>query len=344
MRIQEKIHCLLIEDNPIDKKLIETMLSSEINLISVDTLSEALKRISQKNINIIISNLGLPDSYGMETFTKIYSVAPNIPIIILTALDNKKLAIDAVKGGAQDYIIKGEINTLNINRSLKYAIERKLVEAQLREAETRYRTVADFTYAWEYWVGPDGGLKYVSPACLSMTGYPLEKFINDSSFIEKIILPEDKEIWKNHRKNVAVPNGKEIEFRIRRNDGTICWIAHICKKVTTEDNQFLGYRASNRDITTQKKDEEQNEKLQFQLREAQKMETLGTIVGGIAHKFNNLLTSILGYSEMCILKIPKEQESHFDIKKIALAANHAKILVDQMLIFCNQSTQEKKNN
>jgi PAS domain S-box-containing protein len=339
--IKNQIHCLLLEDSPVDRKLMESMMDDNIVVISAESLAGAIDQLSQHTVDIIISNLGLPDSYGLDTFTKLYEIMPNIPIIVLTALDNESIALDAVKGGAQDYILKGDITRRSLNRSIKYAIERKQIEEQLREAELRYKTVADFTYAWEYWQLRDGTLKYVSPACEKITGYSIEEFVQNPGLIEDIILPEDQKIWEEHTKQNADGHAPEIQYRIVTKDGNIRWVAHNCNRIV-EDGENLGYRASNRDITQQKEDEERKKNLQTQLAESQKMETLGTLVGGIAHEFNNLLTSLMGYADMCLAKIPPNSQIYSDIENITKNVNHAKTLVQQMLTFTRQGTQERK--
>jgi PAS domain S-box-containing protein len=135
--------------------------------------------------------------------------------------------------------------------------ERKRVEEELREAELRYRTVADFTHDWEYWETPDGKLRYVSPSCKRITGYDSEVFLSDPDFIYEIIMPEDRDIWQKHRHDVIdVPGPRSTIFRIERQDGDIRWIEHVCQPVTDDSNNFLGVRASNRDITIRKGVEE----------------------------------------------------------------------------------------
>ncbi len=136
--------------------------------------------------------------------------------------------------------------------------ERKRAEEDLREAELRYRTVADFTHDWEYWETPDGRLSYVSPSCYRITGYDAERFIEDPHLLTEIVLPEDREILMNHRHEAfKVPTRQIIEFRIKRQDGKIRWIEHVCQSVTGVQGQFLGVRAGNRDITMRKQAEEQ---------------------------------------------------------------------------------------
>jgi two-component system nitrate/nitrite sensor histidine kinase NarX len=127
----------------------------------------------------------------------------------------------------------------------------------LREAELRYRTVADFTYDWEYWEAPDGTLRYVSPSCERITGYPAEQFLADPRLLDKLVVPEDREVWSEHHRLLEKRAPGEIQFRLRRSDGEICWVEHACQPVTDEEGTFLGYRASNRDITERKRAEEE---------------------------------------------------------------------------------------
>jgi signal transduction histidine kinase len=129
----DSIHVLLIEDNPVDVEIIKTMLkkSIDINFIfnHANNLSEGLKSLIQIKVDIILLDLSLPDSTGIETFAKIKAHSPHIPVIVLTGhMDDKAIAMKALRAGAQDYLLKGQINKTLIVRSLIYAIERKRAE------------------------------------------------------------------------------------------------------------------------------------------------------------------------------------------------------------------------
>jgi PAS domain S-box-containing protein len=144
-----------------------------------------------------------------------------------------------------------------INEKLwREIVVRKRIEEELREAELRYRTVADFTHDWEYWETPDGKLSYVSPSCERITGYSAEDFLANSQLINEIVEPEDRPVLGEHRhesNKVLAP--QNIEFRIRTKDGDLLWIEHVCQPVTDTHGTFLGVRASNRDITIRKQAE-----------------------------------------------------------------------------------------
>jgi len=129
--------------------------------------------------------------------------------------------------------------------------------AKLEEAKLRYRTLADFTYDWEYWQNPDGKFNYISPSCKRITSYSAEEFTANSELLHDIILPEDRAIWSSHRKE-ALKERKpiEVQFRIHKKNGEICWIEHACQQIINDQGEFLGVRASNRDITVRKQSED----------------------------------------------------------------------------------------
>ena len=131
---------------------------------------------------------------------------------------------------------------------------RDAYEKRLRNAEAKYRTVAEFTYDWEYWANLDDSLEYVSPSCQRISGYTPRDFIENPSLLKDIIVPEDREIWDRHFHDARQEQKlRETQFRIQRRDGEIRWIEHNCQPVTDPQGRLLGFRASNRDITVRKR-------------------------------------------------------------------------------------------
>ncbi len=135
----KEIKVLLVEDNPGDAILIADMLASArgvtLNLECIDRLSDAVNRIDVGSFHVVLLDLSLPDSHGLETFTTMHAQAPGIPIIVLSGLDDENLAVRAVQEGAQDYLVKGQVDSNLLVRSIRYAIERKQTEEQLIQSE-----------------------------------------------------------------------------------------------------------------------------------------------------------------------------------------------------------------
>jgi DNA-binding response OmpR family regulator len=126
---KDGIVVLLIEDNPGDAKLTSMMLSkAEGTVFRLDTcnqLTTGLDRLSQGGVDALLLDLSLPDSHGIETFKRVRSVWPKLPIIVLSSDDDEKNAIRAVKLGAQDYLIKGRVDENSLGRAIQFAMGRQ---------------------------------------------------------------------------------------------------------------------------------------------------------------------------------------------------------------------------
>ena len=141
-----------------------------------------------------------------------------------------------------------------VNEDLrKEARERAKAEEALYVSEERFRTIADFTYDWEYWQDKDKRMIYVSPSCERITGYTANDFMDDLELIEKIVHPDDITLLLKQIKHADEYCTKmEMDFRIIDRNGQIHWISHICVPIYNKENKFLGRRASNRDVTEKK--------------------------------------------------------------------------------------------
>ena len=126
---------------------------------------------------------------------------------------------------------------------------------RLHDSEERYRSVADFTYDWEYWLGADGQFRYVSPSCERVTGYPAQAFMDNPALLDEIIHPDDQTLWAKHVHNIEGGEIEPIDLRILHRNGQERWISHVCRPVFSETGQPLGQRASNRDIPLRKRAE-----------------------------------------------------------------------------------------
>jgi len=191
---KDEIIVLLVEDNPDDIKLINWMLTREKNadndltrysMTFVDSIQLALEKINSANYDIILLDLLLPDSQGIDTFIKMQANAPGIPIIVLSGSDDELLAVQAVRIGAQDYLTKGHVDGNILKRSIRYAIERKSLEEEqvwhtsvnaalsdLSEAIITSRSIDDISRLFTKQA------KYFTSSTICITGYRNQQ--NDS--------------------------------------------------------------------------------------------------------------------------------------------------------------------
>ncbi len=135
--MEEKINILLVEDNPGDARLLDVYLRSSFNntfnLYTTALLSKGLELLEQHLFNIIILDLSLPDSSGLDTFKRMHAHSPQIPIIVLTGYEDETTGLNAMKLGAQDFLIKGKVNGKELSRSINYSIERYKLLKKLSE-------------------------------------------------------------------------------------------------------------------------------------------------------------------------------------------------------------------
>lgn len=126
--MEKAIRVLLVEDNPGDARLVQEYLSKAVvapfSLDSVERLSAALKRLAVGGVDIVLLDLGLPDSQGLETLASVRAQAPDVPIIVVTGLDDRQVGLEAIRNGAQDYLVKGRVDGYLLGRALVRQIER----------------------------------------------------------------------------------------------------------------------------------------------------------------------------------------------------------------------------
>jgi signal transduction histidine kinase len=141
------LNILLVEDNPGDARLFKEIINessgTSFNLIFADNLTKALEIIKKTNLDAVLLDLGLPESKGLDTFSKVVNNISTLPIIILTGLDDEEIAIKAVRNGAQEYLVKGDITGALLSRSIYYAIERKITENALIESKKKIAELND---------------------------------------------------------------------------------------------------------------------------------------------------------------------------------------------------------
>jgi diguanylate cyclase (GGDEF)-like protein len=182
----EQHSVLLIEDNPGDARLIEEMLAEDpatpFRLNRVDRLARGLEYLAAEQPRLVLLDLSLPDSHGLDTFSKVFAHSPAVPIIVLTGNDDHTVALSAVKTGAQDYLVKGKLDRELLVRAMHYSIERKRYQEQL-EHQANYDALTGL---------PNRNLlldrlrqavfaqRYVRPMAVVFIDLDHFKFINDS--------------------------------------------------------------------------------------------------------------------------------------------------------------------
>jgi two-component system cell cycle sensor histidine kinase/response regulator CckA len=320
------ITVLLVEDNPGDARLILELLgevqAQAFDLERVDRLDDALARLAHAAVDVVLLDLGLPDSQGLDTFVRARRGAPDEPIVVISGLDDERVALEAVRSGAQDYLVKGRIEGHLLARVLRYAIERKRAEEALRASETHYRTILENIGDGVLITDRQGRYLDVNPRACEVTGYPREELLRLNT--ADTYLPEERAGVLPRLAEIARSGSASYERSLLRKDGAV-----IAVDVNARALPAGNLLATLRDVTDRKRLEEQ-------LRQAQKMEAVGRLAGGVAHDFNNVLTAIFGYADLLTEEFPAGSPARQDLEEIRKAATRAAALTRQLLAFSRQ--------
>lgn len=232
---------------------------------------------------------------------------------------------------------------LDANRALSSEIAEHLTtEAALLESENQYRRIFERAVVGMFQIEVAGKIIAINPAFAKMFGYACpEAMLREVADSDNVLATpsERSELIKLIR-----DSGEPIktERTYLRRDGTTFFTYLHAWTVANDDGSLLYLEGFVENITKHKLMEEKKEKLESQLRQVQKMEAIGSLAGGIAHDFNNILFAILGYTDMARLEVPQGSKVEMNLKRVLTAANRAKDLVKQILVFCRQGGQEFK--
>ena len=347
--MKEKIHVLLIEDSAVDARLVKGMLEHDENgiftLQHASTLEEGLRLLAPDSLyRVILLDLGLPGTTGLETLRRIMPLAEGASVVVFTALQDEELGIAALREGAHDYVIKGQIHGGQLRRILRYAVERHKLSSELRAeikqrarvqqalqlSEQRYRLLSETAPIGILLTNEQGMVIDANTQALCMFGYDRVELIGESI---EMLVPErfrcshegqrSSYMKEPHTRPMAV--GRELTAR--RKDGTEFAVEIALAPLATDDGVLVSSTIF--DITERKKMEEQR-------RLSQRMEAIGKLSGGVAHDFNNLLAVILGCSDVLLDALPPDHPAIRKIEMIRKAGASAVDLTRQLLAFSRQ--------
>ncbi len=257
---------LVIEDDLADFLLLTRYLRKQglaAECTRVASTTELETALDADSWTLVLADYNVPGMAFDSTLALIRADAPNLPVILVSGAVGEERAVELLQRGVGDFVLKDHLIRLvpAIERCLRETAEqhaRQSAEAALRESEEKYRILANYSPNWEDWLAPDRHYLYVSPACLDISGYAPSDFFADASLMDRIIHPDDRDLWQaHHQPDPLRADVVPLIFRIQTHDGNERWIEHICKPVLDAAGQFLGRRGSNHDITARRQAEQQ---------------------------------------------------------------------------------------
>ena len=211
--------------------------------------------------------------------------------------------------------------------------ERLLYEETLRESEEAFRTVADFTYDWEYWQTPDGSMRYSSPSCLRHTGYNAEEFRKEPELIFRITHPDDRNLFADHLPPDhsglgEVAHQHENDFRITTRSGEVRWFAHVCQPVYGSKGKYLGQRASNRNISDRKQMEAELLLAKAAAESANRAKS--EFLANMSHEIRTPMNGVMGMTQLLELTTLTDEQQDY-VKSLTVSGKSLLTLINDIL-------------
>ena len=330
----EETRVLLVEDNPGDARLLRLAVADagagHIRLVHEERLAPALERLASESFDVILLDLSLPDAQGIDTLVRAHASAGGVPIVVLTGIDDEALAIQSLREGAQDYLVKGQVDGSLLVRALRYASERKRAMDAVARREEHFRSLIENALDLISVLSSEGVIGYASPSHERVLGYSPGELAGKS--LLNFVHSEDQP-----RLAAVIEQGGEtdsIEYRFRHKDGA--WrVLDSCARNLSSVPAVQGIVVNSRDVTGRKKLEEQ-------LQHSQRLEAMGRLAGGIAHDFNNLLMIVTGYSQILMNGMREGDPGRGDLEQVLKAANRASELTRQLLAFSRRQIVHAK--
>ena len=299
----KSLRVLLVEDNPSDALLVREMLadaySIDCKLTHIDRLSKWHEIAGLHIFDVILLDLSLPDTEGLATLVKMHALLPSVPIVVMSGLENEDVAIKALQEGAQDYLVKGRVESDLLVRSMRYAIERKLSEEELlkayeeletrvqertsdlikanqalRESERKYRMLIEQASDGIFILGKDADIQDINSTACSMLGYSRDELLRLN--VSDLIPVRDLMAVPLMIDEVLQGEKVIIERRFRRKDGNFLNVEVSATLLEDDRVQTIV-----RDLTERKKSEEALLRSERNLSEAQRIVHIGNWVWDI---------------------------------------------------------------
>lgn len=337
------IRVLICEDSDDDAVLIAAHLRrggltvEYERVVSAAAMAEALRRRAP---DLVISDYSMPGFGAQEALGVLRETGLDVPLIIVSGRIGEESAVTLMRAGAHDFILKNRMARLvpAVRRELRQARsrrEQRAAEEALRVSEQRFRLFAEHApdVLFRYRIHPSPWVEYFSPAAQTVLGCRPEDLLGDPAAVFSVVAEEDR---PNLEAAWQSPSPEPLVVRWRRPDGTDAWTEQRAVGLRDEQGRIVAVEGILRDITDQVLADAQRDRLQQQLRQAERLESLGRLAGGIAHDFNNLLAVILGHADLILAELPEDGTYRADMEFVRQLAERGAAMTRQLLVFSRQ--------
>ena len=332
----DPIRVLLVDDNPEDRALAIRELRRDFpdaQIIEVTDAKHLALTLDSGRRDLVITDYQLRWTDGLAVLRAVKARWPGCPVIMFTGTGSEEVAVEAMKAGLDDYVLKSSRHYSRLAAAAGLALEQRAQWRALMEAERRYLALFNNVPIGLWKTTPEGGIIDANPAAVQLLGYPDRESLLRVNAANLYLDPADRKRWQSLiGRDDAV---RRYETQLQRPDGSAIWVEENIRAVRDADGRMLMFEGSLEDIT-------ERLKLEAQLRQAQKMESIGQLAAGVAHDFNNILTIIKGHADLILTQNNLAEDLSVSVEKISAAADRAANLTRQLLMFSRQQIMQQR--
>jgi PAS domain S-box-containing protein len=364
------VKILIVDDRPDNRRLLAHLARDQgYETAMASNGRQALKIALVERPDVLLLDIMMPGMDGIEVCRrwKADEALRKIPVILVTAKDLDEDMVRGLDAGADDYVtmpfnrdvlaarLRSAIRlkqsydaVMHTNEELQREVQRRIQsESDLRASEQRYRELLGAVTTYTYSVEIDAGVPYStqhSLGCQAATGYAPQEYASNRYLWMAMVHPDDREMVEGQIAGVLRgENVPPLVHRIYHKDGGVRWLRDTIVPHYNSAGQLVRYDGLVEDITEGKLAEESVRKKDEQLGEAQKLNAVGLLAGGIAHEFNNLLQVIGGYTTCAMEDLSPREQRYEDLQRVRTATDRAAALTRQLLGFSRRRILQPDN-
>jgi len=257
------IRVLLVDDESSNRALALRALRRtfpDVEAAEAGDQAEFEQALKAERPDLVVTDYHLGWSDGLDIFRRVKAQWPDIPVMMLTGTGSEEIAVEAMKAGLDDYVVKSAKHIARLPEAVRAALERAREKQALREAETRYRELVQTVPIGLYSTTPDGRITAANPALVNMLGYPNQDSLMAAKAEDLYVSPQNRQREREELAREGIVRG--FELQLRRRDGTIISARDTVRAVRDAGDRVLRYEASLEDITEQKRAESETEERQ----------------------------------------------------------------------------------
>ncbi len=341
---------LIVEDESVFAEVLREIVAQEgggrFEVSVAGTLAEAQAKLSSAPFDVMLLDLTLPDAQGVETYRAVQRAAPDLAVIVLSGLSDEDVALETVRAGAQDYLMKHQFDGRLLCRAIRYAVERKSIERKLREREEFFRLISENVTDLIAVVGADGKRIYNSPSYSTVLGRD-EKLAGTNAFED--IHPEDRDSVRSvFSEVIASGQGRRAGYRFIRKDGSVRHVESQSNVICNASGATEKVVVVSRDVTERihaeaelrralselRHSHDQLKTTQKKLVQSEKLEAISTFAAGVAHEVKNpLQTVVLGIDYLRDYVVTNDENAADLLKQMGDAVQRADAIVRGLVEF-----------